>query len=354
MSFTQWDPANEPNRPGIYFNFEKAAEAQTLGGARGIVAIPLVTYGVKATAKEVYTVKNEVEAEDKFGKTNIQSISLALAGGAKEVLVYALPTIDGSIVTEADAYAGAREALEARPFNVFVFDGEVSAAEQTATKTWLARNRNEKKHFAFVAGGSAEDDQDPSVGNARSTTLKDDYIVNLIVGGVVGTKTYTSGQYAAFVAGLVAGTPINKSITYATVPLDDVTKRLRNIEIETALKAGSLVLVHDGEKVKVEQGLVTSGEKLRKVRARQAIAMDLDKLARDEYIGKVDNNAVGQATLVSAFKLYLETLANENVLINPVVAINGAKPSVGDKVYVDIAYTELDSMERIFATINAE
>ncbi|QIG62528.1 tail sheath protein [Sporosarcina phage Lietuvens] len=354
MSFTQWNPSEEQVRPGIYFNFEKAAEAQTLGGARGTVAIPLTKFGASATAKEIYTVKNEVEAATKFGKSNIQAIKLAFEGGAKDVLVYAMPTIDGSLITEDAAYGEAREALEAYQFNVFVFDGEVSATEQASTKTWLSRNRNEKKHFTFVAGGSAADDKDPSVGDARSATLKDDYIVNVISGAVVGADELTSSQYAAYVAGLVAGTPINKSITYSTVNADDVSKRLRNVEVETALKAGSLVLIHDGEKVKVEQGIVTSGEKLRKVRARQAIATDIEKMVRDNYIGKVDNNAAGQATLVSAIKLYLETLANENVLEKPAVAINGSRPSVGDKVYVDIAYTELDSMERIFTTINAD
>lgn len=349
MSFTQWDPANEPKRPGLYINFEKAAEAQVLGGARGIVAIPVKTYGVNAMAGEFYTIKNELEAEDRFGKSNIQSIRLILAGGASEVLAYAMPS-----TPLAEDYEEMREAFEARPFNVFVFDGEVEESEQVATKEWLDRNRKEKKHFTFVTGGSALDDESPATGNARTTLLADDYIVNLVSGGVVGTKEYPSGEYAAYIAGLIAGTPINKSITYAQVPLDDVTKRLRNVEIETALEAGSLVLVHDGEKVKVEQGITTSGEKIRKVRARQAIASDIEKNARDNYIGKIDNNPAGQATLVSAIKLYLETLANENVLVNPVVKISASPASVGDKVYVDVAYTELDSMERIFLTINAE
>lgn len=354
MSFTQWDEAEEPIRPGLYINFEKAAEAQVLSGARGIIAIPLKTYGIKVSEKDVIEVKSVPEAEDKFGKANVKSIKLAFEGGAKEVLAYALPEIDGSTVTEAIAYDGARDAFEARQFNVFVFDGEVSAEEQASTVAWLKRNRNEKKHFTFVTGGSASDDLDSTLGNARTASLKDDYVVNIITGAVEGSTTYSSGEYAAYIAGLVAGTPVNKAITYAKVSANDVTLRLRNAEIETALKAGSLVLVHDGTKVIVEQGLTTSGEKLRKVRARQAIATDLEKMSRDHYIGKIDNNPAGQATLVSAYKLYLETLANENVLSNPDVAISETKPSVGDKVYVDIAYTEMDSMERILMTINAD
>lgn len=347
MAFQQWDPTSLPIRPGLYINFVEAAATQIRGGARGIVAIPLKTYGSNATAKTFYTVETEKDAADLFGSSNIQSIKLALQGGAKEVLVYTMPANP-----TAGDYTDMRNAFEARPFNVFVYDGEVSDTERTNTKTWVATNRSEGKHFMFVTGGSETDDQDPTVGNARTTALDDDYIVNLIVGGTVDGVDYSSGEYAAYIAGLIAGTPINRSITYVQVPLDDVNKRLRNSEIRTALEAGSLVLVNDGEKVKVEQGLTTSGAKIRAVRARQAIATDIAKTARDNYIGRLNNNEDGQVALISAIKAYLEELERNNVLTAPQVTLDPQNPSVGDAVFLAISYTEVDSMERIFLTIN--
>ena len=131
-----------------------------------------------------------------------------------------------------------------------------------------------------------------------------------------------------------------------------MTKRLRNSEIVTALGAGSLVLVNDGEKVKIEQGLTTAKKKIRAIRARQAVATDIEKTARDNYIGKLDNNADGQAALISAIKLYLETFEDNNVLTSPVVALDAQNPSTGDTVFLVIGYLEVDSMERIFLTIN--
>lgn len=347
MTLNQWDPAEEPIRPGLYTNIEKAAEAVLLGGARGIVGVPLMKYGAKATEGEFYTVKSEDAAKEMFGIANIQTIKFVLSGGASEVLVYAMPELP-----EAEDYETMREAFEARPFDVFVYDGEVDETEQLATVAWVARNRKEKKHFTFVTGGTAAEDADSTLGDARTSLLADDYVVNLISGGVIGNNEYSSGVYAAYIAGLVGGTPINKSITYTVVALDDVTKRLRNVEIIESLKAGSLVLVHDGEKVKVEQGLTTSVDKIRKVRARQAIATDIEKLARDNYIGKIDNNPAGQATLISAIKLYLETLENENVLVAPTVELDGRYESKGDKAYLSISYGEQDSLERVFVTIN--
>lgn len=354
MSITQWDPTALPVRPGLYTNFVDAAIAQITGGARGVVAIPLKTYAGQAAAKKFYTIEREGDAILLFGQANIQSVVFALAGGAKDVLVYTLPVIDGTTVTEEIAYTEAREAFEARPFNVFVYDGEISETQQDATVVWRERNETEKKHFFFVTGGDAAADQDPTIGNARTTKFADDATVNLITGVTIGGKDYTSAEYAAHIAGLIAGTPINRSITYAQVRVDDVTKRLRNSEIVTALQAGSLVLVHDGEKVKVEQGITSGKQKIRKVRARQAIATDVEKTARDHYIGKLDNNEDGQMALINAIKAYLETLEVNNVVTDIVVTLDPQRESKGDQVFLFISFTEIDSMERIFLTISTQ
>ncbi len=352
MAITQWDPTSLPVRPGLYANFNEAAIAQITGGARGIVAIPLKTYtGGTATAKTFYTIEKEGDAIELFGANNIQSIKFALAGGAKEVLVYTMPTAP----TTAD-YVEMREAFEARPFNVFVFDDESDATEQDNTLAWLQANRTERKHFMFVAGGSATDDQDPSVGNARSVGFDDHCVVNLITGVNINGVDHSSAAYAPYIAGLIAGTAVNQSITYTQVAVDDVTKRLRNSEIVTALGAGSLVLVHDGEKVKVEQGVTTAKSKIRNIRSRQAVATDIEKNARDNYIGKLDNNEDGQMALINAIKAYLETMEANNVLRLPAggssVILDPQRESTGDTVYLVISYIEIDSMERIFLTIN--
>lgn len=351
MAITQWDPTSLPIRPGLYTNFVEAAIAQIKGGARGIVAIPLITYtGGSATAKTFYTVDKEGDAISLFGAANIQSIKFALQGGAKEVLVYTMPATPAT-----SDYVDMRNAFEARPFNVFVFDGEPSAVERTNTLAWVIANRAERKHFFFVTGGTAADDATPATGNTRTVALADDYVINLTIGNTVDGVSYSSGKYAAYIAGLVAGTPINRSITYTQVVSDDVTKRLRNSEIKTALESGSLVLVNDGEVVKIEQGLTTNKSKIRTISARQQIATDIEKTARDNYIGKLDNDEDGQVALINAIKSYLETLEVNNVLILPEnggVILDPQRPSVGDSVFLAISYVEIDSMERIFLTIN--
>jgi hypothetical protein len=354
MAGGSWDPTALPIRPGLYANFVSAAIAQISGGARGIVAIPLRTYGTGATAKTFYTVDNETDAGKLFGSANIQSIKFALQAGAKEVLVYTLPAYDALKV--AQDYTDMRTAFDTRQFNVFVYDGNdtyVTATEQDNTKTWCTSNKSEGKHFIVVYGAVASaDDQDPAVGDARSVRLADNYSVNLISGVKIGDTTYFSHKFASYIAGLIAGTAINKSTTYEVVPADDVNKRLTNSQIKTSLSKGSLVLTHDGEKVKVEQGLTASVKKIRAIRARQAVLNDVTKTASDSYIGKIDNNTDGQKALISAVKAYLERLEDSNVLTDISVGLDPQFQSIGDSVFLAISYREIDSMERIFLTIN--
>ena len=348
MAGGSWDATSLPIRPGLYANFVESAIAQISGGNRGTVAIPLKTYSGTAVAKNFYTVTNETDAGALFGSANIQPIKFVLQAGAKEVFVYTLPA---SPVTQD--YADMRLAFDTRPFNVFAYAEEVSATEQDSTLAWVKANKDEGKHFMVVFGcADAADDDDPALGDARSIRLLDEYAVNLIVGTVIDGVSYSSAEYAPYIAGRIAAKAINQSITFDVLPVDDVTKRLTNSQIKTSLSKGSLVLTNDGEKVKIEQGLTTAVKKIRATRARQAVLTDVTKTANDSYIGRIDNNEDGQAALISAIRTYLETLEDENVLTDIVVGLDKQFQSVGDTVYLAISFTEIDSMERIFLTIN--
>lgn len=345
-----WTPGAEPTRPGIYINFVDAAVAAINGGERGIVALGLRTYSGTATASNFYTVERESDAAALFGSANIGAIKFALGGGASSVLVYALKATTAEDVTTYD-YSAMRDGLDTQEFNVFVLQ-DYDTTEQASLKTWVAANRDEGKHFLVVIGGNATSDADPATGNTRSGTNEDDYIVNVINGGIVNGTSYDSSAYAPYIGGIIAGARINESVTYAATSASDVTKRLSNSQTTTALAAGSLVLTNDGKRVKIEQGITTSGAKIRSIRARQAIITDITTTGNESYIGKLQNNADGRATLIAAVTKYLETLADNDVLESPVVGLDPQYTSAGDKVYLLVSYIETDSMERIFFTIN--
>lgn len=356
MAGGSWDPTSSKERAGLYINFVNTALAQIQGGNRGVVALPLSTYaGGTAEAKNFYTVETEKQASDFFGANNLTQIKRIFKGGAKQVLVYTMPPY--AVETSAQDYIDMRDGFSAREFNVFVFDGEVTATEQDNTLAWMKSNKADGKHFSVVFGGSASDDAVPTTGDARSVRLADEdgYAINLINGVIENGVAVPSSEFAPYIAGLVASTPINKSITYAQVQVDDVTLRMTNAQIKTSLGKGSLVLVHDGEKVKVERGITTAQtgvKKIRTARARQAMQTDITKTASDSYIGKIDNNEDGQKALISAIKAYLERLAVANVITQEIsVGLDPQYQSTGDSCYLAIRVVEVDSMEEIYLNI---
>lgn len=344
-----------PLRMGFYINFERRALELVRGGAMGIVGIPIFDYtGGEIESGKFVAVYGEKAAIKAVGKANAGPAIRALARGASEVLLYAVPPAQIPETEEFD-YTDIRDKFEAMPFNVFVYPSAVPQSEKEAAVAWTARNRKEGKHFTFVTGGSAEDDQDPTVGNARSKLLADKYVVNLINGAIDGSgNELPSEEYAVDIAGEIAGTPINEAITNQNMPISDVNRRLTNAETIQALEAGSLVLTNDGVDIYIERGVTTmysGGQdgKIRAMRARQAIATDLPRTAKKHYLGKMDNEPTGQKLLLAAIMKYLDTLVLNKVLHSGYfLGLDPERESTGDCVFLVFDGKEVDSMERIF------
>ncbi len=345
-----WSPNALPVRPGVYTNFIDEAIRAIQGGERGTVAIPLISFDGTAQAKKVYTVERMSEATELFGADNTDSIRLAFAGGAKDVLVYTIPE------TPVDTdYNDMLEEFETYDFSVFVLDQDDDPELHTTLQTWVAKCRDDdEKHFTVVIGGSAEDDADPTAGNSRSNTVEDDYIANLIVGIEQGESSLSSGEYAPYIAGLIAGTPINQTTTYKQVQADNVNKRLSNSQVVTAIEAGSLVLIHDGERVKVEKGITTSGEHIRSIVTRQTILNDVPTFLRNNVVAQIDNTEDGRTSVVAMIKRYLDGLEAMNAIADSDAYVDTENPPEQDAAFFVIEYTDVYSMERIFLTVRRQ
>ncbi|AEE95784.1 phage tail sheath family protein [Mahella australiensis] len=291
------------------------------------------------------------------------------AGNGSLALVSSQPFAGGnsgiSGITNTD-YTNALTEFEGITFNVLTLDGISDSSLQASIKEWVDRVRNDGKKALAVVGGSADDDQDVAAGNARSAGFNHEAIVNVTVGGMLDGISYSSAEIAPYIAGLIAGQKLNESITYHVTPFEDVTKKLTNSEVIASLQAGSLVLVNDGEKVIIEQGINTltslsedqnnQWKKIRAIRVMDAINDDLLKAARDSYIGKVTNNDDGKVALISACKQYMEKLAADDVIMPDFTVqidpqYHGEPPiAAPDEVYLYWEAAITDSMEKIYST----
>lgn len=268
----------------------------------------------------------------------------------------------GATSITATQYTNAQSAFETRVFNAITLDGQTDSAIQDNLQTYVERLRSEGKKVIAYVGGSTADDASISNANTRSTGFNSEAVVNVGTGGVEGDTTYSSAETACYVAGLSHGQRLKDSLTYKSTFFDDVNPRLTHSEIVTAINSGTLVLVHDGTRVKVEYGINTltslgsdqndAWKKIKVIRIMDAIDTDTTSTAEQNYVGKVLNNDDGQTALLTAIKNYFETLTPDLLNEDFVVEVDEDKQAnaASDEFFWRYEATIVDSMEKIMGT----
>ncbi|ACV64908.1 hypothetical protein Dtox_4241 [Desulfofarcimen acetoxidans DSM 771] len=260
-------------------------------------------------------------------------------------------------------YIDALTAFEARQFNAFVLDGTTDASLQTSVKAWVERLRGEGKKTVCCMGGKAADDADIATANTRSAGFNYEGVLNVGTSANLDGTNLSSAQVACWVAGKACGQQMMESLTYADSPFDDVIPRLTNNQIISAIQSGTIVLVHDGEKVKIEKGINTltslrtgqnnQWKKVKAIRIMDAIDTDLQKAGRNDYIGKVINDEDGKVAVIVAIKKYFETLNKGRLIKNDFdVYVDPDLQSLAgaDQFYFKWYCYIVDNMEQIFGT----
>ena len=264
-------------------------------------------------------------------------------------------------ITNAD-YIDAMAVFESRLFHGFTLDGVTDASLLTSAKAWIERLRNEGKKCIGCFGSDETTDEDISNAITRSKAWNHEGIVNVGIGGELGDVWYPSAFVACWVTGKCAGQALKESLTYAVTPFTDVYPRLTHNQVVAALAAGVLVLVHDGEKVVIEQGINTLSslrvdmdnqwKKIKIIRIMDAIDMDTAKAGHDSYIGKVLNNDDGQTAVLTAIKKYFETLVPD--LLDPDFTVEVdtdlQQNAENDEFFWKYGAKIIDSMEKIYGT----
>jgi hypothetical protein len=316
-------------------------------------------------AKGAAVVDNAVAAVSD-GANNVWLEAQKLAAGSGTIANVATQPLTGgnagvAVINNAD-YLDAMNAFEGRPFNGFALDGTTEASLQASVRAWVERLRDEGKKVIAYLGGSAVDDQTPATANTRSAGFNHEGVVNVGTSVKLAGTWYPSAVAACYVAGRGTGQRLAESLTYAATPFADVAPRLTHNQVVQALQSGTLVFVHDGEKVIIEQGINTlsslregqgrAWRKIKPIRIMDAIDMDTAQAAHDNYIGKVLNNEDGQAAVLSAIKNYFETLSPALLAPDFVVETDKALQAnaESDEFFWRYEATIIDSMEKIFGT----
>lgn len=169
-------------------------------------------------------------------------------------------------------------------------------------------------------------------------------------------------QIAAYVAGVIASTAANQSVTHTVTRYTELLDALTNSEIENAEQNGCLVLSTstDGS-VWLDNGINTlvapdaehdnGWKKIRRTKTRYEL-MFRANAAADALVGRVNNDVNGRATIASAVQAVCNAMVNEGKIQYALVEESTSNVADGDACWFDIDVIDLDSAEHIYLTYN--
>ncbi|WP_025682601.1 phage tail sheath subtilisin-like domain-containing protein [Paenibacillus maysiensis] len=234
-------------------------------------------------------------------------------------------------------------------------------AVQAAAKQWLLDRRDKGHKLAtLVIAGPASTDGDIEAHNARSRAMNARYVINCSLAGEhTNGKTYSSVEWAAWVAGLVAGTPANKSFTGVEVPMTLAKVDWSHTEALKGLAEGTLMATRDGYKYIIESAintLTTLGPNEREDFGKIRVSATIDQVMNDIYEAgkrwkaKLDNDKEGRGMFIAAVLEYLKIRAQQKAIADKFsFSENPDKTSENDYAYFKLGAKPLDAIE-IFYT----
>ena len=343
--------------PSINIQFIQEGITAIQRGERGIVALVL-----KDTTHGVNTIFDVTDIPEGLSEKNKELITLALKGNTKAPL-----RVEVFILGAEMQVSDALEYFENVSFD-YLACPEATTQDNTAIGTWIKAMR----------------DNEGIMCKAVLANVKEDYegIINFTQENiVVGEKTYTSKEYTARIAGLIAGTDLRISTTYANLPEVTAIPYEKKLDTSTKVAKGELVLFKEAGKIKIARGitsLVSTSEvkgslfqKIKVVDIMDLISNDIRRIAREHYIGKYANSYDNKCLLITAITGYLEGLVNDGLIekntVNVGIDLAAQKAflkSVGtnladmteqqikeantqDKVFIEVKCKILDAIEEI-------
>lgn len=256
----------------------------------------------------VYTVD---DIPEELSDKNKDYILKALKGYSKpplKIVVYMMQ--QGGDKTGADRFQEPLKVMLTERFDYLAIPTiETAQLEYVATWVKTARENKFKKIKVVLPGSNADYEGVINFGNTKVVTAD---------------REYKAAEYTARIAGLVAGTNMTQSATYA--PLTEVIDCDRHTqdEMDTMVNEGKFFIWYDGEKFKMSramnslvttsQGKLEGYQTIKIVDIMDMIYDDIRKTAQDSYIGKYTNDYENKCLLISAILGYFKQLENERLL----------------------------------------
>ena len=335
--------------PSVIVAFEEKGIEAIQRSQRGIVLLVLEQEG-KDMTKDYLNIYTTDDIPEDLTDENKEYIKLALLGyqtTPKKVVVYFIPPVPTTTETTTTADVGAGEGTASGDGADLDVGEETTAGGTTEPQTTARQDYTqilrviETVEFIYLAIPQIQPENVQDIASwIKSMRTTKDIMVNAVLPninadceGVINftnsiirtkTKSYTTAQYCARVAGLLAGTPMTIAATYA--PLNELIEVERNTvdEMNDRVSNGEFFFFHDGKKIKVARAVNSftttyqgRGDDFKFIKIMNLLDMihnDIKQTGHDSYIGKYTNNASNRALLITAINGYFKTLETEGLL----------------------------------------
>lgn len=332
------------NTPGAFTTSGTGTITTTSTTTRYSFATPFIVY-------------DTTDIPDALSDSNKQQIELALMGyqtAPKHILCYVQDA------TTEDYNATLLELEHARWDYLVIPDITASDAQTVATWIKTMRTTKDKKVKAVLPNCAADNEGVINFTNTKITTAD---------------GTFTAAQYCSRIAGIICGTPMTISCTFA--PLSEVLDcdKYTLDQMDTKIGNGELFVMYDGEKFKIARGVnsfITTTQdkgidfkKIKLVDAMDMIHDDIKDTANDYYIGKYANSYDNKCLLITAIGGYFDTLETEGILdpgknscsLNVTaqknyLISNGDYTSAELAAMNELAVKELNTRDQVFLSAN--
>ena len=284
--------------PKILIEFKTLADTIIQRSERGIVAV-ILKDNSNNTESYTYTQEKDI-VKSHYTATNLAYLSLVFKGNPSKVIVERI-NADGDIST-------ALERLKNKQW-YYLTVPQITAEEIDTVSQYIIEMRTQyHKTFKAVLPNCPAGHE--GVINFATDNMK------------VGTKVYSTAEYSARIAGILAGLPLNRSCTYYT--LDEVESITESVTPDEDIDNGKLILINDGTKIKIARGVNSlvkfdenKGKDFAKIKIVEAVDMirdDIRSTFEDGYVGKVENSYDNKVVFIAAVNKYFKDLASRGVL----------------------------------------
>ena len=300
------------NAPSVNIAFIEQAISAIRRGERGTIAMILKEDTAVSGVQTILDVTDIPETLSAAGKLQLRFALMGYQNAPRKVLLKVIAASEGA---EETAYNAALTELATYKWDYLVAPTAATDGVASTIASWIKSQRtNNKASYKAVLPNTAADDEAIINVACTATYLTDDNT----------TQTITAEGLCSRIAGIIAGTPLTMACTYAPLLEMADCQRMTKTELDEAVNAGKLVLMWDGEKVKVCRGVnslvstsTTKGDSFKKIKLVEAMDMirdDISMTAQDSYIGKYVNNYDNKCLLISAIEGYFAALQRDGVI----------------------------------------